>query len=74
MNHLTFTTSIDTVSGKPMDYCLDGMLTQEGETFPVGLSSSCFNRAFDELIYWVHAIESGNEGATVSLTFKTVNI
>jgi hypothetical protein len=69
--HLTFTTTIDKTDGKPLDYFLEGMLTHEGETFPVGLSSTCFNRAFDEMIYWLHTIESVKDNQSVKLTFNT---
>lgn len=71
MQQLTFTTHLD-ASGVPIDYSIDGTLTQDGESFPVGFSSANFNRAFDELIYWVHAIESDKTNASVNLTFATI--
>ena len=73
MNELTMITALDKETGKPANYTLEGTLTHDGEKFIVGLYSTCFNRVFDEMIYWVHTIEASHEGATVSLTFKTVN-
>ena len=71
MQELTFTTRLD-AQGKPEDYSVEGMLTQDGETFPVGLFTTSFNRAFDELIYWLHAIESDSSNAAVNVSFKTI--
>lgn len=71
MQDLTFITRLDS-QGNPEDYSVEGMLTMEGETFPVGFYTTCFNKAFDEFIYWLHAVESDSRNAAVNVTFKTV--
>lgn len=70
MQALTFTTTLDT-DGKPDSYSVDGTVTLEGEAITVGLYTTDFNKAFDELIYWLHAVESDSDNASVSVTFKT---
>ena len=71
MQSLTFTTTLDD-QGKPDSYLVDGAVTIEGESVPVGLYTTDFNKAFDELIYWIHAVESDNNNASVNITFKTI--
>lgn len=70
MQALTFTTTLDE-HGKPDSYTVEGTVTLEGVPFPVGLYTTNFNKAFDELIYWLHTVESDSDNASVSVTFKT---
>ena len=65
MNHLTFTTLMDTDTLNPLDYTVEGMLTIDGEPTPIAYSSAHFSKAFDELAYWTKQIES------VDVTSKT---
>ncbi len=71
MQSLTFTTTLDE-QGKPDSYTVEGTVTIEKETVPVGYFTTCFNKAFDELIYWVHAVESDSKNSPVNVTFKTI--
>jgi hypothetical protein len=71
MQELTFTTTLDN-QGKPDSYSVDGSVTIEGEAVNVGLYTTDFNKAFDELIYWLHAVESDSRNASVNVTFKTI--
>lgn len=71
MQALTFTTTLDN-QGKPDNYSVDGTVTLEGEAVTVGLYTTDFNKAFDELMYWVHAVESDSNNAAVNVTFKTI--
>ena len=71
MQELTFTTTLDD-QGKPDSYSVDGTVTLERVPFPVGLYTTNFNKAFDELMYWVHAVESDSNNASVNVTFKTI--
>lgn len=71
MQDLTFITTLNE-QGDPTHYDVEGMLTMEGECFPVGFHTTCFNKAFDEFIYWLHAVESDSRNAAVNVTFKTV--
>ena len=73
MQELTFTTTLDG-QGIPDSYSVDGTVTLEGEAVPVGLSTACFNKAFDELMYWVHAVEADVNNVPVNVAFKTVTI
>lgn len=70
MQELTFTTTLDE-QGKPDSYSVDGTVTLEGEAVNVGYHTTNFNKAFDELIYWLHTVESDSDNASVSVTFKT---
>lgn len=70
MQDLTFTTTLDD-QGKPDSYSVDGTVTLEGEAVTVGLYTADFNKAFDELLYWLHAVESDSDNASVNVTFKT---
>lgn len=70
MQSLTFTTTLD-AQGSPDSYTVDGTVTIEGEAVNVGLYTTSFNKAFDELIYWLHAVESDSNNAAVNVTFKT---
>jgi len=71
MQELTFTTTLDD-QGNPDSYSVDGIVTLEGETVTVGLYTTDFNKAFDELIYWLHAVESDTSNASVNVTFKAI--
>lgn len=71
MQALTFTTTMDN-QGKPDSYSVEGTVTLEGEAVNVGLYTTDFNKAFDELIYWVYAVEADSNNASVNLTFKTI--
>lgn len=71
MQSLTFTTTLDD-QGKPDSYTVDGTVTLEGEAVTVGLYTTDFNKAFDELMYWLHAVESDTNNAAVNVTFKTI--
>jgi hypothetical protein len=71
MQDLTFTTTLDE-QGKPDSYDVSGTVTLEGEAVNVGLHTTDFNKAFDELIYWLHSVESDSRNAAVNVTFKTV--
>ena len=70
MQTLTCTTTLDD-QGKPDSYSVDGTVTLEGEAVNVGLYTTSFNKAFDELIYWLHTVESDSNNASVNVTFKT---
>lgn len=70
MQELTFTTTLDD-QGKPDSYTVNGTVTLEGEAVNVGLYTTDFNKAFDEMIYWIHAVESDTSNASVNVTFKT---
>lgn len=71
MQKLTFTTALDN-QGTPYSYSVDGMLMQDGKSFPVGFETASFNRAFNELIYWIYTIESDKTNKPVDITFKTI--
>lgn len=47
-------------------------MTLEGEAVTVGYYTTDFNKAFDELLYWLHAVESDSNNAAVTVTFKTI--
>lgn len=70
MQELTFTTTLDD-QGAADSYTVEGTVTVEGEAVNVGLYTTDFNKAFDELIYWLHAVESDSNNASVNVTFKT---
>lgn len=71
MQELTFTTTLDE-QGKPDSYTVEGTVTLEGEAVNVGYYTTDFNKAFGELIYWLHAVESETAHETVNVTFKTI--
>lgn len=71
MQELTFTTTLDE-QGKPDCYDVSGTITVDSETVFVGLYTTCFNKAFDELIYWIHAVESDRNNASINVIFKTI--
>ena len=71
MQELTFTATLD-AQGKPDSYTVEGTVTLEGEAVTVGLYTTKFDKAFDELIYWLHAVESDSNNASVNITFNTV--
>lgn len=71
MQALTFTTTLD-AQGKPDSYSVDGTVTLEGEAVTVSYYTTKFDKAFDELIYWLHAVESDTSNASVNVTFKTI--
>jgi hypothetical protein len=71
MQELTFTTTLDN-QGKPDSYTVNGIVTLEGEAVNVGYYTTDFNKAFDELIYWLHAVESNSDNAAVNTIFKTI--
>jgi hypothetical protein len=71
MQELTFTTTLDD-QGKPDCYNVEGTVTLEGEAVAVGLYTTNFDKAFDELIYWLHAVESDSKNSAVNVTFKTI--
>ena len=52
-NTLTFCVTIDPDTLDPLEYSLTGSLTLDGEETPIGLSSTNFDKVFNELIYWV---------------------
>ena len=62
---LTFTSSLDS-QGLPVSYSVDGDISHDGEIVPIGFASANFNRAFDELRYWVHLCPSAQ------VDFKTI--
>lgn len=70
MQELTFTTTLDD-QGKPDSYTVNGTVTLEGEAVNVGMYTTDFNKAFDELIYWLHAVEYDSNNKSVNVTFKT---
>lgn len=70
MQALTFITMLDD-QGKPDSYTVEGTVTLEGEAVNVGYYTTNFNKAFDELTYWIHTVESDSDNASVSVTFKT---
>lgn len=47
-------------------------VTIEGEAVTVGYYTTKFDKAFDELIYWLHTVESDTNNASVNVTFKTI--
>lgn len=71
MQTLTFTTTLD-AQGKPDSYTVEGTVTLEGEAVTVGLYTTKFDKAFDELIYWLHTVESDSNNASVNVTFKAI--
>lgn len=71
MQELTFTTTLDD-QGKPDSYTVEGTVTLDGEAVFVGYFTTDFIRAFDELLYWQHAVESDINNAAVNVTFKTI--
>ena len=71
MQELTFTTTLD-AQGKPDSYTVEGVVTLEGEAVIVGYYTTNFDKAFDELLYWLHAVESDTSNASVNVTFKTI--
>lgn len=71
MQELTFTTTLDN-QGKPDSYTVNGTITLDGEAVNVGYYTTDFNKAFDELIYWLHAVESDSDNAAVNTIFKTI--
>lgn len=71
MQELTFTTTLDNL-GKPDSYTVNGTITLDGEAVNVGYYTTDFNKAFDELIYWLHAVESDSDNAAVNTVFKTI--
>lgn len=71
MQALTFTTTLDN-QGKPDSYTVNGTVTLEGEAVNVGYYTTDFDKAFDELIYWMRAVESESDDATVNTVFKTI--
>jgi hypothetical protein len=71
MQELTFTTTLDD-QGKPDSYTVEGTVTLEGEAVSVGYYTTDFNKAFDELLYWLHTVESDTSNASVNVTFKTI--
>lgn len=71
MQEITFTTYLDP-QGKPDSYDVTGTVTLEGEALPVGLYTTKFDKAFDELIYWLHTVESDSKNTSVNVTFKTI--
>ena len=71
MQELTFTTTLDN-EGKPDSYTVNGTVILECESVPVGYYTTDFNKAFDELIYWLHAVESDSNNASVNVTFNTI--
>lgn len=68
---LTFTTLLDD-QGKHDSYSVNGMVTLEGEVVSIGYYTTDLNKAFDELIYWMHAVESESNKAAVKVTFKAI--
>jgi hypothetical protein len=71
MQELTFTTTLDD-QGKPESYSVDGTVTLEGVAVHPGLYTTDFNKAFDELMYWIHSVESDSKNAAVNVTFKNI--
>ena len=65
MNHLTFCTTLDRDTLEPLDFSVTGELMIDGERTPIGLSSTNFDKVFDELSYWTRQITS------VDVTFTT---
>jgi hypothetical protein len=70
MQELKFTTTVDD-KGNPDSYTVEGTVTLEGESVTVGLYTTNFNKAFDELIYWLHAVESDASNVSVNVRFNT---
>ncbi len=71
MQALKFTTTVDD-QGKPDSYTVEGTVTLEGEAVAIGYFTTDFNKAFDELMYWVHTVEADNNSASVTLTFENI--
>lgn len=71
MQQLTFTTRLKS-NGIPEDYSVDGSITHDGETFPVGLCTTDFNRAFNELIHWLHTLGSTGSDSALNVLFETI--
>ena len=73
MQEITFTTYVDS-EGNPDSYDVTGTVTLERELVPVGLYTTKFDKAFDELIYWLHTVESDSKNASVNVNFKTIEV
>lgn len=58
MNALTFTTTIDTNTNKPIDYTITGSIVLDMETVCVGFTTADKARALDELFYWAEHADS----------------
>lgn len=58
MNNLTFCTTLDRDTLEPLDFSVTGELVIDGERTPIGLSSTNFDKVFDELSYWTRQITS----------------
>ena len=71
MQELKFTTTVDD-QGKPDSYTVEGTVTLEGEAVTVGYYTTDFNKAFNELSYWLHEVEADSNNAAVNVTFKTI--
>lgn len=71
MQKLTITTTLDN-EGKPDSYTVNGTVALECESVPVSYYTTDFNKAFDELIYWLHAVESDSKNVSVNVTFNTI--
>ena len=52
-NTLTFCTTLDPDTLEPLEFAVTGSLTLDGEQTPIGLSSTNFDKVFNELLYWV---------------------
>lgn len=71
MQSLTFVTTLDN-QGQPDSFTVEGTVTLEGEAVNVGYYTTDFNKAFDELLYWLHAVESDSNNKAVNVKFKTI--
>lgn len=71
MQELKFTTTLDD-QGKPDSYTVEGTVTLEGEVVLLGYFTTDFNKAFDELMYWVHTVEADSKNTSVKLTFENI--
>ena len=66
MNTLTFNTVL-TTEGNPIAYDVTGTVTTDNEAAHVGFSCFYFDKAFDELCYWVNECPD----VEVKYTFST---
>jgi len=65
MDTIQFNTVLDD-TGKPFGYDITGMVTLDNEKTHLGLSCFCFDKAFDELCYWVNECPSAQVVYTTS--------
>ena len=64
MDNIVFNTVLND-QGNPIAYDVSGEVTSDGERVSLGFSCFYFDRAFDELCYWV------NECPTAKVTYTS---